>query len=185
MRANHENLAKARHLPPKRKYEYARKVKEDIQIVADIFRDKFGRTWEELKTPKAFSQLQAADVKRERVGHARMWKAAENKLPEWVATQVESGRLYAMEEGDDGDNVNDSEEEADVDPLTPRHDPAYSHRTAMMLPTRLMQSKPQVFGLKLTPYIPSVHGMVCDVAPMSVSRGVGGGGGGRLDSRRD
>ena len=48
MRANHENLAKARHLPPKRKYEYARKVKEDIQIVADIFRDKFGRTWEEL-----------------------------------------------------------------------------------------------------------------------------------------
>ena len=64
MRANHENLAKARHLPPKRKYEYVRKVKEDIQIVADIFRDKFGRTWEELKTPKAFSQLQAADVKR-------------------------------------------------------------------------------------------------------------------------
>ena len=92
MRANHENLVNQAGGPANSNVSIPN-LREDVSMLLELFRDKFGRTKTALATATKLSKLAGGTLEADEIGWKRMM-AARPELRSYIQRVVESGDVY-------------------------------------------------------------------------------------------
>ena len=122
-RHNHRGVQEEYHGPAKLRKESVVDLREDIQMIAEYFKTKLGRTPAAVKMHTSWSHMADIHVRVENIGWKRMLEG-EQDLRNWLQKAIETGVLS-------GEHIADAQlaaelgidEDGDVDPLAPAKRP--------------------------------------------------------------